>query len=150
MVAHVHAVRGFLVTSRSDQPLTPGMTALYRWSSVLWVLAASSLGFYAHGSSLLNDAPQLRLVVPILAAAVALVMLARLFVPARARWGRWTLPLMGALSLCTCLLSLFGAQGLGYTPARVGVVGMTLTLALFAYTHWIGEALVTTPKGVRS
>lgn len=135
--------------SGTDNPLTPGMTALYRFTSVVWSIAAVALGLYAHGSALMANAPQLRLVLPVLAAGVALVMLVRVFVPSRARWGRWTLPLMGALSLCTCMLSVFGAQGLGYTPARIGVVGLTLVVGLFAYMHWIGEALVATGKGVR-
>lgn len=124
------------------------MAALYRWTSVLWVVAAVSLGIYAHGTTLLANAPLLRLVVPVLALVVAVAMLVRVFVPYRPRWTRWTLPLMGAVSVCTFLLSLFGAEGLGLTSARIGVVGLTLVPALFAYTHWVGETLVTSGKGV--
>lgn len=123
------------------------MAALYRWTSVLWLVTASSLGTYAYGTTLLAHAPQLRLAVPALAFVVAIAMLVRVFVPYRPDWTRWTLPLMGALSMCTCLLSFFGAEGLGLTAARVGVVGLTLVPALFAYTHWVGEAVVSVGKG---
>lgn len=123
------------------------MAALYRWTSILWLVTASSLGIYAYDTTLLLHAPQLRLVVPALAVVVALAMLVRLLVPYHPQWTRWTLPLMGALSVCTCLLSFFGAEGLGLTAARVGVVGLTLVPALFAYTHWVGESLVTAGKG---
>lgn len=139
--------QGVLVPHRSDPQLTKGMAALYRWTSVLWIITASSLGTYAYGTSLLAHAPQLRLIVPMLALLVAVVMLVRVFVPYRPSWTRWTLPLMGAVSVCTFLLSLFGAEGLGLTAARVGVVGLTLVPALFAYTHWVGESLVGPGKG---
>lgn len=125
------------------------MSALYRWTSVLWIVAAASLGVYAYGTTLLAKAPQLRLVVPVLALVVAVAMLLRVFAPYRAQWTRWTLPLMGALSVCTCILSFFGAEGLGLTSARVGVVGLTLVPALFAYTHWVGETLVSSGKEAR-
>ena len=126
-----------------DKPLTSGMAALYRVMSVLWIVTAASLGVYAHGTTLLADAPQLRLAVPLLATVVIVAMLVRLFAPYHPQWTRWTLPLMGTLSVCTCILSFFCAEGLGLTAARVGVVGLTLVPALFAYTHWVGEALVS-------
>lgn len=122
------------------------MAALYRWTSVLWVVAAASLGSYAYGTTLLSNAPQLRLVVTALAFLIAVVMLVRVFTPYRPDWTRWTLPLMGGLSMCTCLLSFFGAEGLGFTPARLGVIGLTAVPAMFAYTHWVGEAVVTAGK----
>lgn len=117
------------------------MSWLYRWTSTLWIVAAGSLGTYAHGTTLLRDAHVLRVVVPSLALVVVVAMVLRLLVPYHPEWTRWTLPLMGALSVCTTMLSLFGAEGLGYTWARVGVVGLCAVPALFAYTHWVGEAV---------
>lgn len=122
------------------------MAALYRVMSVLWIVTAASLGIYAYGTTLLADAPQVRMAVSTLTFVVVVAMLVRLFAPYHPQWTRWTLPLMGMLSVCTCILSFFGAEGLGLTASRVGVVGLTLVPALFAYTHWIGEGLVSAGK----
>lgn len=117
------------------------MSGLYRWTSLIWIFAAVALGLYAHDTTLLRDAGALRVAVPVLALVVALAMAVRLFVPYHPEWTRWTLLLMGTLSVCTTILSVFGAEGLGYTWARLGVIGMCGGYALFAYTHWVGESL---------
>jgi peptidoglycan/LPS O-acetylase OafA/YrhL len=120
----------------------PQFRVLYRWMSVLWMLLAVSLGLYAYGSALLQEADAARLVVPVLAGLVALAMLARLLVPDRPVWTRWALPLMGVLCMSTFMLSVFGAEGLGLTASRLGVCGLVLCAGLFAYTHWHGERVV--------
>lgn len=122
--------------------LSPALTALYRWASLLWMLAACAMGAYAYGSTLLRDAVVLRHLIPALAAVVAVAMLVRVVAPYRAQWTRWTMILMGFLSSCTALQSAFGVEEIGVTAARLGVVGLTLFPALIAYTHWLGESLV--------
>ena len=129
-------------TKRRSSPLPPGMTALYRWSSAVWLMTACAMGSWAYGSTLLQDAVILRHVVPAFAALVAVAMLVRLIAPYRAKWTRFTMMLMGGLSMCTTLQIAFGVEEAGVTAARLGVIGLTLFPALIAYTHWVGESLV--------
>ncbi len=140
----------------ADQPQSAGVTGgplehhvsparmavLYRYTSLLWMVASASLGGYAYGSALLAHATVLRMVVPVLAAVVFLAMTLRLVTPGRPQWTRWTLPLMGGLSVCVFILALFGVESLGFTPVRLGAAGLTLSPALVAYLHWIGERMV--------
>lgn len=120
----------------------PQFRMLYRWMSVVWMLLAVSLGLYSYGSTLLQEADAARLVVPVLAALVALAMFGRLIAPHRPGWTQWALPLMGVLCMTTFVLSVFGAEGLGLTAPRLGVCGLVLCAGLFAYTHWHGERVV--------
>lgn len=128
----------------SPAPLPPGLAIMYRWTSALWLMLACAMGCYAYGSTLLRDAVILRLVLPGLAALVAVAMLVRLVAPYRSQWTHWTMVLMGGLSMSTALQSAFGVEEIGFTAARIGVIGLTLFPALIAYTHWIGERLVVT------
>lgn len=120
-----------------------GIAALYRYTSALWMLTSASLGGYVYGSVLVANATVLRLVVPALAAVVFVAMAFRLFTPGRPQWTRWTLPLMGTLSVCVFIMALFGIESLGWTPVRLGAAGLTLAPALVAYLHWIGERMVS-------
>lgn len=128
----------------AHQPVLPTRALLivvYRWTSVLWLMYAASLGAFASGSALLERTP-VRYVVTTLAVLAALAMLLRLFVPWHPEWTRWSLPLIGALSLSTAVHAAFGVEGLGFTLARVAVVGLTLVPGLMAYVHWIGLSAV--------
>lgn len=128
---------------RTTKPVAPQFLPLYRWSSALWMLLAASLGLYAHGSVMLAPYTALRMIVPLLAMVVFVAMLLRMFLPGRPTWTRWSLHLMGLLGVCTFIISLFGAEGLGLTTARVGICGLVLSSGLFAFTHWLGEAVVS-------
>lgn len=126
----------------SPAPLSPGLALMYRWTSALWFMLACAMGAYAYGSTLLRDAVVLRHVLPVLAGVVAVAMLVRLVAPYRSEWTHWTMILMGALCLCTALQSAFGIEEIGFTVARLGLVGLTLFPAFIAFTHWLGERLV--------
>lgn len=133
----------YLITKSGDAEYNRGLNVLYRYTACIWMLASAALGAFAYGSTLTADAGPWRAVVPSLAAVVFLAMLLRLITPGRPEWSRWSLLLMGGLSVCTGILSFWGAEGLGFTAVRMAVIGLTLFPAAIAYMHWIGERMVS-------
>lgn len=125
--------------------MTPALRRVYQLSSLVWLLVAFGLGLSALGSSLLRALDPAREIMVVLSVLAGSGMLIRMLAPSRPEWTRWTLPLVGFISVCTFMLTLFAVEFVngGYTSARVGFALLVLTPAMFAYTHWIGEKVVS-------
>lgn len=126
-------------------PMTPAIRRVYQLSSLVWIMVAFALGLSALGSTLLRALDPAREIVVLLSLLAGIGMLVRMLAPTHPQWTRWTLPLVGFISVSTFMLTLFAVEFVngGYTSARVGFALLVLTPAAFAYVSWIGEKVVS-------
>ncbi len=117
---------------------------IYRFTSVVWAIYAAAMALLIHDVTLFNFAEPARIVLSGLSALVSLTMMARMIVPGRPEWTRWTLPLIAATSVATFVLLLFAFNVAGgYTLARIGLALLVITPAGIAYAHYLGEKVVS-------